>query len=112
QGIARIFKVQEERFSWREVAMSSASAVTTGLATKNASTAGDRALLGGLTSAGTRRIFREEIDGKSVLADIFGNAMGNAIVEHTPWNAPRSRRTSDKSSWGEGLEEIQVTAKR
>lgn len=98
QGVARIFKFQEDKFSWREVAISSASAVTTGQATKNASNLVDRAIYGGLTSAGTRRILGGEIDAASVIADIFGNMAGNAIVENTPWRAPRGRGPSNKPS--------------
>ena len=79
QGAAVLTRLKDE-FSWREVAISAAAApATRAVRAKLGDTiAGD--VSSSLTGAGVRLALGGKVDSVSVLADAFGNAFGNSVV--------------------------------
>ena len=77
QGVARIFKFQEDKLNWRKW-RSAPHAVTTFKRRRTPQPWGS-IVLWRSTSAG-RGGSGGEVDAAGVMADIFGNALGNSIV--------------------------------
>ena len=113
QGIAVATGLQGS-FSWREVAISAVAAPVAQSAGKLA--AGIPGIGGfasnfasGVAGSYVRRAFGGKIDTATILADAFGNALGNSIVDRiTPRQAATAASEAGASS--DELQEVQVTA--
>lgn len=115
----------QDKFSWREVAI---SAVAAPIARKTGEWASDTlptngstfgrtlgvSVTQGVSSAAVRSALGGRMDFVSVLADAFGNAIGNSIVDKaTPQATAGLGKASNSGSWNDDeLQEVQVTAKK
>jgi YD repeat-containing protein len=114
QGVSVAVKLQD-KFSWREVAISAAAAgasevagnyagsrmnhtsmnlFRTGQAARGPLTNFATGIVKGYTTAGVRAAFGGKFDVVQVTADVFGHAIGNAIVEETITHLPSEMKNA------------------
>ena len=86
----------QDKFSWREVAVSAVAAPIAGEVTQRTEKFGQfiSGFATGTTSALVRGAIGGKVDVQSVLADAFGNALGNSIVDSMV-QAQDSRKVDD-----------------